>query len=122
MHMLAHPKMQVIQQDAAALVRPEISQFVFFPELFWNRYDLSRFGNVTNCTFNRRPRVRLKAEELQRKQAEERERQEQAAQRAEMERQRQEEERRKKEEDDKRQKERRLKELQDQLDREVTHN
>lgn len=66
--------------------------------------------------------VRLKAEELQRKQAEERERQEQAAQQAEKERQRQEEERRKKEDDDKRQKERRLKELQDQLDREVSHN
>ncbi|KAK2814847.1 hypothetical protein Q7C36_023113 [Tachysurus vachellii] len=61
---------------------------------------------------------RLKAEELQRKQAEERERQELAAQQAEKERQRQEEERRKKEEDDKRQKERRLKDLQDQLDRE----
>ncbi|XP_053530954.1 MAP7 domain-containing protein 2 isoform X3 [Ictalurus punctatus] len=61
---------------------------------------------------------RLKAEEFERKQAVERERQEQAAQQAEKERQRQEEERRKKDEDDKRQKERRLKELQDQLDRE----
>lgn len=61
---------------------------------------------------------RLKAEEFERKQAEERERQEQAAQQAEKERQRQDEERRKKDEDDKRQKERRLKELQDQLDRE----
>ncbi|KAM9436176.1 uncharacterized protein map7d2b isoform 1-T1 [Clarias gariepinus] len=66
----------------------------------------------------RQEEERLKAEELQRKQAEERERQEQAARQAEIERQRQEEERRKKDEDDKRQKERRLKELQDQLDRE----
>lgn len=76
---------------------------------------------VTNYAFDV-VSVRLKAEELQRKQAEERERQEQAARQAEIERQRQEEERRKKDEDDKRQKERRLKELQDQLDREVTYN
>ncbi|KAL7840728.1 hypothetical protein AOLI_G00260510 [Acnodon oligacanthus] len=61
---------------------------------------------------------RLRMEEHQRKQEEERVQQEQAARQAEEERQRQEEERRQKEVDDRRQKERRLKELQDQLDRE----
>lgn len=108
--------MNVIKQDGSQIGC--ISESRFFKVIF------TPLG-LSLCTLPTAPlicvSVRLKAEELQRKQAEERERQEQAAQQAEKERQRQEEERRKKEDDDKRQKERRLKELQDQLDREVVH-
>lgn len=66
------------------------------------------------------PYFRLRAEEEQRRQQEARERQERAALQAEEERVRREEERRSKEEEERRQKEQRWKDMQDQLDREVS--
>ena len=63
---------------------------------------------------------RLRAEEELRRQQEARERQERAAMQAEEERVRREEDRRNKEDEERRQKEQRWKDMQDQLDREVS--
>lgn len=63
---------------------------------------------------------RLRAEEEQRRQQEEKERQEKAARQAVEERMRQEEEKRRREEDERRQKEQRWKDMQAQLDKEVS--